>query len=250
MDNTLDPLRKQQKEALQHAEDSDDDFLKEAAEGWEAAGMDKMDSILQRLDRRIDERTGAKPEVKDSPVVAIDRPSRAGWWIGLAASVMLAVVAIFFFMKEEKAVIGTDDLYALYYRPLEAPEPVFRGENNSTTPQRIQQASDLYGNGQYDQAVVYYQELLKEYPQHPKYTLFLGLSYMQLEKYEEAIALFNTHVPSGTTYDEDIQWYLSLAHLKQGNLNTARTMLEKFRDSEGSYYKSNAGQIIAPMPVR
>lgn len=249
MDNTLDPLRKQQLEALQQAENSDDDFLQEAAEGWQAAGMDKMDAILNRIDQRIDERTGAQSAIKESPVVPIGRPSRAGWWIGLAASVMLAVLAIFFFSKEDKA-LTSDELFAMYYQPLQAPEPVFRGENNSSTPQKVQQASDLYGNGQYDQAIAYYQELLKEYPLHPKYTLFLGLSYMQQEKYNEAIALFNTHVPSGTTYDEDIQWYLSLAHLKQGNLNTARTMLEKFRDSEGSYYKTNAGQIIAQMPVR
>ena len=225
MEDHLKQLREQQKATLQQNDQPEDEFLTESAEGWAEAGFADMDKVMASIDARIDkEVTGQDSTAESAPakVVSFSSPNITKYVLGIAATLVLAVVAVFFFNKRGT---GTDN-------------------------KKEQQASSSYGSQQYDLSIRYYKELLAEYPNDPKYTLFLGLSLMQEERYDEAIALFNTHVPSNTSYDEDIQWYLALAQLKKGNLNTARTMLEKLQNSPGSYYNESAGQIIARMPVR
>ena len=252
MEDHLKKLREQQKATLQQNDQPEDEFLTESAEGWAEAGFADMDKVMASIDARIDkEVTGQDSTAESAPakVVSFSSPNITKYVLGIAATLVLAVVAVFFFNKRG-AVQKQEQLFAMYYQPLEAPEKIYRGENTGTDNKKEQQASSSYGSQQYDLSIRYYKELLAEYPNDPKYTLFLGLSLMQEERYDEAIALFNTHVPSNTSYDEDIQWYLALAQLKKGNLNTARTMLEKLQNSPGSYYNESAGQIIARMPVR
>lgn len=252
MEDHLKQLREQQKAALQQNDRPEDDFLTESAEGWAEAGFSDMDRVMASIDARIDLKVAEQPATSqpDQPkVVKFSGPVLSKYIFGIAATIVLAVVAVFFFNKRGSTQ-KQEQLFAMYYQPLEAPEKTYRGENSGTDNKKAQEASTSYGSQQYDLSIRYYKELLAEYPNDPKYTLFLGLSLMQEERYDEAIALFNTHVPSNTNYDEDIQWYLALAQLKKGNLNTARTMLEKLQNSPGSYYNESAGQIIARMPVR
>jgi hypothetical protein len=257
MNKSLKALRSEQKKALSSADLPEDEFLQASAEGWEQVGIEKMDGIMSRLDQRVDEKTGLGSNPGSGTTV---KKLWGIWSLGLAASVLLFVLGVwYFFRSQDPAPILADstiqtepvtlgpELFAKYFKPLEGPEPVFRGERDlKKTKQQV--ASTAYDARDFDLAIGHYQELLKEQPLDPKYTLFLGLAYMSVEEYDAAITLYNSYTPVGVTYDEDIEWYLALAHLKKGQLNSARAILEKLAAKEGSYYKISAIEIVAKLP--
>lgn len=256
MNDKLKALRSEQKKAMQSEDFREDDFLREAAEGWEQVGPEKMDDIMARLDKQVEARVEVVPA---SDKTGIIRSLFSAWTVGIAASVMLVVVGVWYLSRpqapgnmvadqqqvSEQAIANA--LYDEYFKALDGPDPVFRGERDLTNAKK-QAATIAYDAKDFDLAIRHYKELLAEKPQDPKYTLFLGLAYMSLGEYEAAITLYNSYVPGGVTYDEDIEWYLSLAHLKNGQINSARPILEKLAQSQNSYYKISASEIVARLP--
>jgi hypothetical protein len=63
-------------------------------------------------------------------------------------------------------------------------------------------------------------------------------------KFEEAINLYNLHVSNNTPYDEDIKWYLALAHLRKGELKTSSLLLENIAHDPENYYANTAEELV------
>lgn len=249
MKDNLKSIRSEQKEALQKQADPADEFMQEAAEGWSKAGTENFDRVLNRLDERIDQASVPAYATPAEPKV---RKLFSPWSAGIAASIVLLAAGFWWFTRpaaEVSSGFSTDDLYAEYYKPLSTIgiEPTFRGEHNHAKSKE-KAAATAYDARDYDIAIVHYRELLKEKPGDPKYTLMMGIALMSYEQYDDAITLFNAYVPAGVTYDEDIEWYLALAHLKKGQFNSARSLFEKLAARNGSYYKINALEILARFP--
>jgi tetratricopeptide (TPR) repeat protein len=256
MNDKLKALRSEQKKSMQSEDFREDDFLREASEGWEQVGLEKMDDVMSRLDQRID---AVAEVIPASEKKEIFRRLFSTWTVGLAASVMLVVLGVWYLNRpqtpdkliadhqqvSEQAL--AEALYNEYFKALDGPDPVFRGEREVANAKK-QAATIAYDAKDFDLAIRHYKELLAEKPHDPKYTLFLGLAYMSLGEYEAAITLYNSYVPGGVTYDEDIEWYLSLAHLKNGQINSARPILEKLAQNQDSYYKLSASEIVARLP--
>jgi tetratricopeptide (TPR) repeat protein len=256
MNDKLKALRSEQKKAMKSEEFAEDDFLREAADGWEQVGLERMDDVMARLDKQVDARAEVVPASDKKGII---RSLFSTWAAGIAASVMLVVLGVWYLNRpqdptnlvadqqqvSEQVLAGA--LYDEYFKALDGPDPVFRGERDVANAKK-QAATIAYDAKDFDLAIRHYKELLAEKPQDPKYTLFLGLAYMSLGEYEAAIMLYNSYVPGGVTYDEDIEWYLSLAHLKSGQINSARPILEKLAQSPDSYYKISASEIVARLP--
>jgi tetratricopeptide (TPR) repeat protein len=257
MKEELKALRSEQKKSMQSGDFQEDDFLREAAEGWEKVGLEKMDDLMARLDKRVDAK--AEAVVQATEKKGIVRNLFSAWSLGIAASVMLVVLGVWYLSRPQAPgnIVAdqqqvseqafAEALYDEYFKALDGPDPVFRGERDMTKAKQ-QAATIAYDAKDFDLAIRHYKELLAEKPKDPKYTLFLGLAYMSLGEYEAAITLYNSYVPGGVTYDEDIEWYLSLAHLKNGQINSARPILEKLAQSPNSYYKISASEIVARLP--
>lgn len=245
MDDKLKNIRDRQKEAFRQAENAEDEFFNEASEGWNSAGLEKMDHLLSKVDQRIDARVKAEATTEPTKV----RKLWTVWAMGIAASILLVVAGIRFFSEEPAAPVSytAEALYDEYYKPLSGPEPVYRGDNDFKKSKE-QIASISYDEREFDISILHYKELLNENPGSAKYTLFLGLSLMSYERYDDAILLYNSYKPTGVSYDEDIRWYLALAHLKKGELNTAQIIFESLAENPKSYYHQGASEIIARLP--
>jgi tetratricopeptide (TPR) repeat protein len=219
--------------------DTQDDFLKEAQEGWQALGSKKYDAIHQQLENRIDAATA--PAKKEAKVVSLN----ANFFrvMTIAATVLVAVVSIWMFNSKQNS---PEQLFAGYYKPLhDSNVSVVRGEEDKVEPNAFK-AAQAYEAEEFDQAIFYYKELLKSQPGNAKYTLFLGLAYMSSGKSDAAINLYNDFKPSGDKYDEDIQWYLALAYLQKGEVRTAKVLIKDLTQSKG-YYASTAGELLKKM---
>lgn len=221
---------------------NDSDFDFEAQEGWKEIGIENWDKIHQKLEKRIDEQIESSQ--KNRPKTLPLKKNTSWKYISIAA-VFLVIVG--FSLKLLLPTTTSDTLFEEYYRPLNAPEDNFRSDNAITIEEKVQQASDAYDELEHKKAIALYSELLKEHPNHPKYILFLGLSYINDERYDDAIKLYNSYNPQNVSYDEDIQWYLALAHLKKGEILTSKNLLINISQKEKNDYAQTAQELVAKL---
>lgn len=218
------------------------DFEKEAQDGWEEIGIENWDNIHQKMDAKIDRIIAQQPS-KTNPG---KKRSFFSFPYGIAAVIMIALgLSIKFIYQDEPENV---QLFEAYYRPLSGPEDTFRNEeklNESEGKARF--ASEAYDELEYKKAIAFYSELLKESPNNSKYTLFLGLSYINDGKYDDAIVLYNGHSPQGISYDDDIAWYLALAHLRKGEIQTSKHLLKNISSNTQNDYSDTAKELVAKL---
>lgn len=222
------------------------DFEKEAKEGWRKIGEDQWGSIENKLSQKINQ------AVQDDGFehLAPKKNSRGRLWsYGIAASIVI-IIGIGLFSK---TLFNSDSknhilLFNQYYQTLESPEDNFRSDVEENSVASLEHnASDAFDELDYKRSIAFYSELLKESPRNPKYTLFLGLSYINDGKFDEAILLFNNHSLSNEKYDDDIQWYLALAHLRKGEIQTSKLLLRSIANDQKNYYSPVASELVNKM---
>lgn len=218
------------------------EFEQEALEGWNEIGLEKWNAIHEKLEQNIDKQIqkNSDSDISNDKVIIFQLTK----YIGIAALLFIILGISFKFWSNNP----TDQLFKEYYQPLSAPEDNFRSDL-SITPidERNKHASDAYDELEFKKAIALYSELLKENPNNSRYILFLGLSYINDEKYDETIQLFNSYSPNNSPYDDDIQWYLALAHLKKGELLTSKNLLTNISNKKDNYYADTAQELISKL---
>ena len=223
------------------ANPADSDFEQEATEGWAQIGKENWEQIHHNLDNRIDKIISSS---SNKEVSLPSKPAFLKFRYSIAA-LLLVLIGTSVFIYSIRKQNTPEVLFNAYYKPLSAPESHFRGdEKTQDIPTQSLEASDAYDQLEYKKAIALYSELLKESPNNSKYTLFLGLSYINDGKYNEAIILFNNHKTQNTSYDEDIKWYLALAHLRKGEVKTSSIILKDIASNSNSYYNETAEQLV------
>lgn len=225
---------------------SNTDFDKEAKDGWDKIGMENWDDIQQKLSSRIDAAANQQP-VQESPQIKSTKTRKfSATSYGIAAMIMIVLGLSIRFIYDDKP--ENVVLFENYYRPLDAPENTFRSEEKlNESEEKARFASDAYDELEYKKSIAFYSELLKESPDNSKYTLFLGLSYINDGRFDDAILLYNNYKPRNIPYDEDIQWYLALAHLRKGEIQTSKILLQNFANNTKSYYSETANELVSKM---
>ncbi len=220
------------------------DFEQEAADGWKEIGEDRWDSVMQNLSEKIDQTLEKQNEVRvESPIVPIEKNRWRTFSVAAAVLVLVALGVSLTLMWTQKET--GEDLFLAYYKPLESPEDTYRGDEGREDAESLsRQASDAYEDLDYKRAIAFYSELHKEFPESSKYVLFLGLSYINDGNFDDAIVLFNSHQVAGESYDEDIEWYLALAHLKKGEIQTSKILLSGIAEDSENYYSQTATELV------
>lgn len=228
------------KEFAQHNPTTD--FDKEAKEGWDNIGMEHWDRIHEKLDQMINNKVSMS-NVSKEKIIPIQKRNRLSIQLSIAAMILLTVGLSLKFILDQPN--QHEQLFETYYKPLDAPEDNFRSEEKQENiNEKAVMASDAYDDLEYKKSIGFYSELLKESPGNSKYTLFLGLSYINDGKYDEAIQLYNFHTSNTSPYDEDIKWYLALAHLRKGEIQTSKLLLENIAQDSKNYYATTADELV------
>ena len=215
------------------------EFEQESKEGWSKIDFENWEDINQKLEEQIDTIVATQNKVQKT--TDNKRSFQLSYIVGFAAMILILLgLSVKFFWSDTP----TDKIFNEYYHPLSGPEDTFRGESpQEEALEKEKQASQAYDDLDYSKSIDFYSELLKEYPNNAKYTLFLGLSYINDGKYDNAILIYNNYIPKGVQYEDDIQWYLALAHLKRGEIQTSRFILKTIYEDNDNYYSSTAKDL-------
>lgn len=150
-------------------------------------------------------------------------------YFAAAASIALVAVAWFFVPFGNQS---PPELYAAYFEPYpNVFEPTLRG---STTTGRRAEAFRAYTDGDYQTAATLFGDLLEENPD-PGMLLLLGNANLALDRNEEAKKNFNTLLQDYDDLDMQAKWFLSLCHLKAGEVEKAEALLLQLSYTEVDY---------------
>ncbi|MCD4711421.1 MAG: tetratricopeptide repeat protein [Bacteroidales bacterium] len=150
----------------------------------------------------------------------------------LAAAIFIGAIVVSVSLIDTKE----SRLFNKYYHPIEDSNLVSRGEPNSgITEVRI--GLLLYYQENYIEAIRHLNNAASDTNNLEIVNLYLGLSYMGVENYEQAIGAFQTN--KDDFYALEIKWYLGLCYLKTGQINKAVTSFELLTSSKGEFGKDS-----------
>jgi tetratricopeptide (TPR) repeat protein len=122
------------------------------------------------------------------------------------------------------------DLLKKYYKPYEV--ALINRSDNTNVALSLKQAEHFYQLGEFAKAVEYFELVLAVQPDQPDTKLYTGISYYELQRYEEANDNFNKVIEhNDNMYVEPAEWYLGLCFLAMEDNERARRQFARIASS-------------------
>lgn len=96
-------------------------------------------------------------------------------------------------------------------------------------------AEEAFNTKNFKEAERYLDTLLKTDPKNNELLLYKGLSMLEQDKFEGAIVLFKKVAAGTSVFKDKAEWYMALAHLKEGNLKACMQAVQKIPETSGYY---------------
>ncbi len=108
-------------------------------------------------------------------------------------------------------------------------------KGNTDNEEARAQAIRSFNAGEYVQAEQYFSSIGEKTEEDIFYS---GIASLHIKKYEEAIAQLESLTGSGSRFQEEAEWYLAIACILYGDLETARGLLSKMAPSGWNHDKA------------
>jgi TolA-binding protein len=179
----------------------------------------------------------AKEIVADKPRLVRYSPGRRAMHLLLvAAQVAIFVIIGKVLLKDPTSAA----LFTQYYQPYE-----IEYEGNSEDPSQviIAQSINFYNRGNYNQVITNLTRLDPGEELPAEATFSLGLAYLAVNDYTNAVLTFQEHIEQHEAYDEEANWYLALSFLKKGEPERARPIFSMLAGADNDFSKK-ASRIL------
>jgi len=150
--------------------------------------------------------------------------------IAWAAAAALACLAVAWFFLRPPA---DERLYARYRA---FPEADFT--TKSADVSSLQPAATAFNATNYAGALEHLQNYLAAHPDDLEARLFAGLCYLELGRYQEADAIFQTIYGEANAWADEARWYLALSYLRQGKHRESAGLLQQIPAGSAHYQEA------------
>ncbi|PID91498.1 MAG: hypothetical protein CSA96_08095 [Bacteroidetes bacterium] len=233
---------------LLHSESKD--FRQELAEDPEFLAdpglhreLDEMLADSEVLDFRdqLGELRSGRRNRRQSKIFRLNRP----WHY--AASAAAAFLVAFGLAAVLGRPLSNKDLFLKYMKPYEL-VLTNRSADNDLIDGLMNLASEAFLAGDYQQAVIYYDEILKLNSAKVEADFHRGISKMELEEYRTASKSFEKVIRhNDNLYISKAEWYLSACLLAMDETERARRQLSLIASSPSHYYRKDANKVLKRM---
>jgi tetratricopeptide (TPR) repeat protein len=168
---------------------------------------------------------GTNKNVVDKPQAKVRNLGR--WLTAVAAVGALLLIAYLGF--RDTSSIGqnlTADFYNNNYTPYEADITLKSIPSNSL----IAELDNAYKNKDYTASIDLADSVLKELPNDAEILLIKGICLMEKGKPNKGIAVFKSI--SNELYQDEANWYIAMAYLKQNKIEEAKPYLQKIKGAK------------------
>ncbi len=212
-------------------------------ESWLTTNAGKNNKTKQELEEYIksDEATQIKSKLQQAGKVykqSRKKPSKITFFVGALAAVFVAglLVTSLFFNKT-----SSDDLYATYYSANDLPSLIKRGAEDEVLSTAIVE----FKNGEHEKAIQSFKTYHdKQDLNDPLVYAYIGFSYLELNKINEAIQSFDRLLNSDSIDSSKALWYKSLVYLKTDDMTNAKNTLSKIIANPESFNHKKAIELL------
>ncbi len=204
----------EQRQFLQRKEDAEFSSELQFQQDLKIASRSQERDELRRLMRETD--AYSRPSTRS---FASNKYRRILAW---SAAAILLLISVFVFLLP--VLPGSESgFYSVYYEPYpNTVSPLTKGGEG------LPDGFQLYELGRYEEAI----RALSDLPVTTTNQFYLGLSYLGDDQMIPAIAAMQGITDRQSEYFIPAQWYLALAHLKEGELDTATRLLEGINQTD------------------
>lgn len=181
----------------------------------------KLKSVLQEVNATYQNTTKKKSKI---------------WIIYASAAVVTLLICFLVLFNKSSSHL---ELYASYLDTSEMPSLVSRGDESG-----IIRAQHFFEKGMYAEALPLFNDSITESDQ-PKsiLSLYVGISQMELDQYEDAEKTFDMLIASNTLNASKGYWYKALLYLKANEIDKTITLLRMI-SSESLYNYQKANELL------
>lgn len=178
------------------------------------------------------ETLGNKHFKKEEVIKAIEQKSNSVKKYLFSISSIAAIFALAFFLLKPQA-----NLYDQF-----AEHSLLEIQVKGNSEENLLQAAEYFNNAEYNLAIPLLEDYLKENPKDLEIKITLGISLLEKNKIDEAIAIFTEVYNKNNIFKNKAKWYLALAHLKNTENSKAKNYLSKI--TKNSFYYSKANKLL------
>jgi len=221
-----------------------DQYLRGELSGEEAAGFEKNMEKDPLLREKVDQhrqiiqglQAGFRRELKEmlqdeekflSKKTSTSRRRSLFPMIGIAAVISLLVVSYILLNRSPDDEMLFEKYYAVYPN---IESPVSRSGMQEDNP------FAAYEQASFDVALDRFRALLVDNPRNASLHFYSGICLLELDQPVHAIQEFQSvYELSDTTFQRPAKWYEALAHLQNGDVSQAKTILRNMETGEDLY---------------
>lgn len=185
---------------------------------------------------------GATAEKGNQSAKVMAIPRRIFYTYAAAAAVLaLAVVTIT--INNDLGPSTPEQIFAAHFEPYENQE-LTRG---STDEKQIRSSAyTAYDLKNFEEAIEIFGALTPGYKEEMDDAFYIGISRMELGRWESAVDILEKVVDSDSEYKIEASWYLGLSYLRMGDRDQASMIFRSFRDA-GKYKSEESGKVLEEM---
>jgi hypothetical protein len=163
--------------------------------------------------------------------------------VAVAAALGLLISAFFLFRSPQPTYQQLADNY-IEELPIMADQLVFRKGQFQEEATRIS-ANEAYIKQNFEAAIGYWEELITNNTANNYDRFYLGVSYLRqkISQPNQAIDLLLQSKEQVPSLEQETNWILSLAYIRAGDVNNARTLLQSIV-SEQAYMAEKAQELL------
>jgi tetratricopeptide (TPR) repeat protein len=204
---------------------------KDIIAGIEHAETDAFSEMIQGWEKQIKE--NEKPQ--QAKVRRLFSPAIS---MALVAAVVLLLTFTFIFNPFSTA----GDPFQQAFQPYPDEITIMGDGTGELDQQKANKAMALYNEGDYEEALPVFAELVTESPDIAVLKLYKGISELQTEDFTSATATFSAL--QQTSYAQTADWYQALTQLRYDNLPAGKTILTTIANTDGHPYRDQARELL------
>ncbi|MBS3808297.1 MAG: hypothetical protein KGY60_12390 [Bacteroidales bacterium] len=195
-----------------------------------------MDDDLMELKSQVQDMMTEK-EKDPHPLVWFKRKAVKGALVG---ALVLSLSSLGYYAAQVSTIPTKEEIFHKYYQPYSVTITDRSGSDEVNT--LLTSAMERYKEREYNQALQLFQKVLTK-REDVAASLYSGISFMEVQKYKQANESFEDVVEDkDNLYLDQARWYMSMCHIRLGNIEDARNMLFTLAE-ESEYYRDKARKV-------
>ena len=196
------------------------------------------DDIVKTIKQQKNEKNLENKHLKIQKVNKTSYFRIKGFAVAASLFIIAAVSFVLIYVTEPKH----EKIFEKYFEPY--PNVITEKGNQLNEDELFNLGMYYYDLKNYDTAIIVFNKLLETDSTNETILFYSGITYLGLNKSQEAISIFSLMNNNKNSFNEQVKWYCSLSYILQDNYQKAIPILQEVKQGKG-HYSNRADEILS-----